>query len=224
MPSYSSFFARRRAAWSVVVPLAMLAVVAGCVYDGGDRCGPNQVLVSADRCACEPGMVPVAIGCGPCGEYEVADDDACVCEEGYVRAEETGPCVPDLPGLGVACDESTPCVTEPFTHCQISAAGGYCTSSGCADTSECSAGYACDATATPPYCQRPPTGQGVSCTAQEDCASYEATYCETAQGQVCLVQGCEVGGSDCFSGWQCCDLSAFGYPTLCVPEGTCPTG
>jgi hypothetical protein len=39
----------------------------------------------------------------------------------------------------------------------------------------------------------------------------------------CLVQGCSLDPDDCFAGYECCDLSMFGIPQICVPKGTCPT-
>jgi hypothetical protein len=131
--------------------------------------------------------------------------------------------MPDIPGLGDACDTDAACVVDPYTYCQLTAGGaGYCTTKDCSDSSECTGGYACALDVTPSYCERPPTGQGAACESADDCASFEATYCETRQGHVCLVQGCTLGGNDCFSGWQCCDLSAFLGAVLCIPEGNCP--
>jgi hypothetical protein len=69
---------------------------------------------------------------------------------------------------------------------------------------------------------RPPTGVGEPCDSSEDCAGTDATYCETLVSQTCVVEGCSVEANDCFVGEECCDLTAFGMPTLCVPEGRCP--
>jgi hypothetical protein len=69
-----------------------------------------------------------------------------------------------------------------------------------------------------------PTGLGASCSSSADCAAYEATYCESFQSHTCQVEGCTLEPDDCYPGSICCDLTAFGMPTLCVPEGQCPTG
>ena len=50
----------------------------------------------------------------------------------------------------------------------------------------------------------------------------EATYCDTFKSHSCLVQGCSLTPNNCFSGWECCDLSAFGVPQpICVAQGAC---
>ncbi len=205
----------------VLLALGLLAAVSACVYDADDRCGPNQVKVDHGRCACAANTVPAAEGCDFCPEHEVAESGSCVCESGFERAEESGPCVLETIGLGDACDDDSACMKAPYTHCQASPGGAYCTNLDC--SGECEGGYACDTAASPPYCRRPPTGQGAACTSQDDCAGNEASYCEMLQGHICLVQGCVIDGSDCYVGWTCCDLSAFGFSTLCVPEGNCPT-
>jgi hypothetical protein len=195
----------------------------GCVYDADDRCSPGQVIVSHDRCACAPGLVAIDGVCQACPEHEVEQNGSCVCEQGYTRADESSACVEDVPGLGVACSDDVDCAEAPFTHCQADPAGDYCTATGCGSTADCAAGFACDTAADPSYCKRPPLGQGAACETSADCASYEATYCEVIEGNVCLVQGCGDGSVECFEGWQCCDLTAFGLPMLCVPEGECPS-
>jgi hypothetical protein len=72
-----------------------------------------------------------------------------------------------------------------------------------------------------------PSGQDMPCSSEADCAGTDATFCETLQSNVCLVQGCAVGDSSCAPGRECCDLSAIplgGFDTaggLCIPEGAC---
>ena len=70
-------------------------------------------------------------------------------------------------------------------------------------------------------CISPPSGLLQSCAAPEDCAGNDADFCDTFVQQACLVQGCTVSPNDCFAGFECCDLTAFGLPTLCIPEGEC---
>jgi hypothetical protein len=62
------------------------------------------------------------------------------------------------------------------------------------------------------------------CTSEADCAGTEATYCDIFVSRSCLVQGCSLDPDNCFEGWECCDLSAFGIPMpLCLPLGACTT-
>jgi hypothetical protein len=195
---------------------------AGCVLSS-DRCGPNE-MISGDpeRCVCVPGTALTAAGCVTCGANEEPAAMGCQCSAGFVR-NTAGACEAAPPAMGVACSASSPCRDATYNYCATSASGdGYCTTSGCAG-GDCTGGYACDLSATPSYCKRPPTGLGMSCTASSDCAGTEATYCDTFQTHSCLVQGCTVSPNNCFEGWDCCDLSGFGVPMpICVAKGTCP--
>jgi hypothetical protein len=193
----------------------------GCVYDPDDRCSPGQVVIEHDRCACAPGLVAIDGVCQGCPENELEQNGACVCVEGYVRDGAGLPCLEAAPGLGIECSDDTDCTEDPFTYCRPDPAGDYCTSSDCSSSDDCSGGYACDSDETPAYCMRPPLGQSAPCASDDDCADYEADFCVPV-GNVCLVQGCGDGSVECFEGWTCCDLSSFGQPTLCLPEGECP--
>jgi hypothetical protein len=171
-------------------------------------------------CVCEEGAAPTATGCVPCGEHEVPGSTGCVCETGYARSSgSTCEAVPTA--LGAACSETEPCEDATFDHCQLGASHtGYCTSAGCASSSECVGGYACDTKSQPSFCKRPPTGLGKSCAAASDCADGEATFCDTFMTHVCLVEGCSLESDDCFEGWVCTDLSQFGMPKpLCLAAG-----
>lgn len=74
-----------------------------------------------------------------------------------------------------------------------------------------------------------PEGQGEPCESSADCATFEATFCDTLQSHTCLVRGCASGESSCLSSEECCDLSV--YPVagldmadgLCIPQGLCDT-
>lgn len=176
-------------------------------------------------CVCETGYVLSGTQCLSCPKNEKVQGSACVCEAGYVRASEGEPCEPPpTSGPGAPCSASAACEDADFAYCAEASNGDrYCTSEGCQTSADCPEGYACADGAGGRYCQRSPLGQGVSCEADADCASYEATFCEPLLSHTCLVQGCEVGGSGCFEGWQCCDVSAYGMPIpICVPEGNCP--
>ncbi|HSU41720.1 MAG TPA: hypothetical protein VLJ38_19210 [Polyangiaceae bacterium] len=126
-------------------------------------------------------------------------------------------------GLGSPCSTSEPCADPTFGVCAPGADGsGYCTNA-CAAAEDCSGGYACNTSAAESFCERPPSGTGKACTSDADCTGTESTYCDLFVTHACLVQGCTVSPNNCFSGTECCDLSAFGVPQpICVAEGGCP--
>jgi hypothetical protein len=202
------------------------AAALACTYDPDDPCGPNEEMYGDGlRCVCVAGAALTSTGCVMCGANEVAGTTACECMPGYSRPPSGGACAETpLSGQGVACDEATPCLDPLASHCQPDAGGsGYCTTTDCAAT-PCSGDYACDESASPTVCLRPPLGQSMSCSSNADCAGTEATFCDTVESHSCLVRGCAVGADDCFIGWSCCDLTSLGLAeTICVPEGECPT-
>lgn len=192
----------------------------GCLYDSDQPCDAGmEVYGDGERCVCPAGTVYTPLGCEVCGDHEIATPTACVCEEGYARPTADAACVETPTGLGAACDPAASACPPAYDRCQPAGASGYCTTSGCTSNEDCEGGYACNADA---ICQRPPTGLGMSCTSPDDCAGMEATFCDTFVARSCQVQGCTLDPNDCFSGFECCDLSAFGLPQpLCIPAGTC---
>jgi hypothetical protein len=144
-----------------------------------------------------------------CGEHMEEYEDAvkCVCVEGYAMTESG--CVKcranESPGAsGCECDVGFE--RDDDGRCRRAMDPG----SGCdASAASCSEEPA------------PPTGVGMACSSDDDCAGTDASYCETLVSQSCLVPGCTTD-DDCYQGNECCDLTAFGMPTLCVPEGSCP--
>jgi hypothetical protein len=200
------------------------AMPSACTYDSSDRCGPHQVMYEDLRCVCDAQSALTATGCEPCGADEVPSAAGCVCKPGYTK-DAALVCAPTPMGLGVACDASTPCTDPEFKHCEPGADGtGYCTTTECSSAEDCTGGYACDLQVTPSVCRRPPVGLSMSCTADADCAGTEATYCDTLQTHSCLVQGCSLSPDNCFSGWECCDLSMYGIAQpICIPQGACST-
>lgn len=222
--------------FSIKLWLVGLAFVglSGCLYDADARCGPGQVLDSAEACVCAPGNVPVyrAItvlaptnptakrpftACAPCDANQVVSGDACVCAVGFVRGP-TG-CVPS--NLGATCTADADCATGDQTHCRLP--DGYCTKLSCAGLADCNkdADYACATTATPTYCRRPPVGQGRPCTTMgpDPVCSSEAPVCTQ---NACASAGCH-SDADCSPSRKCCDFSKFGQAglTLCL-GGPCP--
>jgi hypothetical protein len=191
-----------------------------CVYDPDDRCGPHQVVISHNRCACEPGFVPGDSGCEPCGDNERESSGACVCVDGYARPAEGAACEVIPAELGATCDtQSEPCSDGPYPLChETNGSSGYCTSS-CSSDEDCSGGYKCHTDGAEGFCRRPPVGYGKSCDSDEDCEGGEATFCETIQQYVCLVP-CSAGNIDgCFEGEVCCNFVVF--EPICVPADAC---
>ena len=206
---------------------AVLAAAASCVYDANNRCDENEML-SADgrQCICVPGSAMTAHGCTLCGANEVPGNGMCDCAPGFSRPMPGAACAQAPVALGMACDtQSAPCTDATYSTCHVTGGtAGYCTNTGCATSADCSGGYACETSATPAFCRRPPMGAGMPCQSPADCAGTEATFCDLAVTHTCLVQGCSLTADDCFQGTQCCDLSGFGVAQpICVQSGTCPT-
>lgn len=201
----------------------LIWIAAGCVLDTDDKCGERQVIWGDDeQCVCEEGSAYTPEGCVPCTANEVASATGCACATGFARPSPELACAEIPVGIGVACSTAAECLDLPYPVCQAAAVGsGYCTSANCTTSAECAAGYACNTTATPTYCQRPPLGAGTSCTSPADCAGTEAIFCDTFVTRTCRVQDCSLAADDCFEGTECCDLSMYSIPNLCVVGGTC---
>jgi hypothetical protein len=218
LPARAFRFSKRRALWAVLGVLSP-----GCVLgDGAERCGPNQVLWETEmRCVCAEGAAYTADGCVLCGTNEVASTNGCVCDVGYGRPAPTAPCEAIPEGVGTPCSTDAECLNPSYPHCQSSPGGDYCTNQNCAADGDCDGGYLCNLAGEPPYCQRPPIGEGVPCAAPADCAGKDANFCEAFVSFTCMVQGCNLEPDSCFTGRECCDLSGFGLPPLCLPAGAC---
>jgi hypothetical protein len=220
IPKHVSKPQPRRKRWLALTYLSLLALAApACQYDGEQRCGSGLEYDSQNgRCVCPANAAYSATGCVACNEHEIASPAGCVCEQGYARSTPDAVCAAVPQGLGASCDPAASLCAAPFDRCEPSATAGYCTSA-CTSNEQCSGGYACNAQS---ICQRPPVGLGQSCDSPDDCAGTEATFCDTFQTHACQVQGCQVDPNNCFAGFECCDLSAFGVPQpLCVPQGLC---
>lgn len=189
-----------------------------CVYDGDDRCGPNQVSISHDRCACQEGFVPGANGCVACGANEAPSNGVCACVEGYARANDAARCERPPEELGVACDTESDSCPEAYPLCHVTdGTSGYCTNT-CTSSEDCDGGYKCQE-ASESFCRRPPVGLGDRCDSDADCADGEATACEMIQSHLCLVPCAAGDTAGCFVGDACC---AFPGPfVVCVPADAC---
>jgi hypothetical protein len=233
MPSHSDTCHPRRrrgvprpARW--VALLFTGAVVSSCLYDPDDRCGPNQRFDGVE-CVCEDGNGRVDNECVACDEHEVGNATGpCSCAEGYVRVADGAPCTEV--SMGDDCTSDNDCPGQDFGHCHLEGDAGYCTASECTPgADECPGDYACNDRASPSFCERPPTGLGTPCTSSDDCAEFEASYCETVAEQACLVADCAADPSRCHGDWVCCDLAILST-SLCLPpseldsSGACPYG
>lgn len=207
---------RRRALWVV---LGLLG--AGCVYDDDEPCGPGKVRwEDASHCVCAEGTAYTPEGCVTCGEHALPTPNGCVCEAGYARTLPTDPCVEVPADIGTACTTDADCPSAAYPHCQVTTFSNYCTVQNCTSDADCSAGYACNQTGTPSYCQRPPVGAGRTCASDADCAvDSEALFCDAFFTFTCLVRDCTVAPNNCFTGLECC---ANGPPVpICIPIGAC---
>jgi hypothetical protein len=206
-------------------PVAVAAVALGCIYDESNRCGPHMVVSDVDACVCAEGYVLNGTECVSCPEHERFRGGGCVCDDGYFRPASDASCTPLPPsGLGAPCSSAAPCLDAKFSYCaQASNLDQYCTSQSCQTDADCPDSYGCTKGADATFCQRTPLGLTAPCKLDADCAGFEATLCDTVFSNSCIVQGCSLSQNDCFSGWDCCDASAFG-PTepVCVPKGQCP--
>jgi hypothetical protein len=224
----SMFAARHVSVLFAALALASLGGVSSCLYDSAHRCEAGQIFDSAaGLCVCDKAanMIAGERGCVACGEHELAQNDACSCLDGYVRPTSSAACTLVPNALGNACQHDADCTDATYNTCHVLGdATGYCTSVGCSLTDDpCSGGYACNTTATPGYCQRPPSGVGQSCASDADCAGTDATFCEYLQGKICYVEGCSLTKNDCFPGQVCCDLTgpSFGIYKKQICAATC---
>lgn len=206
---------------------AVWLLALGCIYDPNQRCGPAQHLSDNSTCACDDGFVLVGEICAPCPTHEVWEAGVCVCVDGYTRQQGSGLCVKG--GAGTRCDPAgaaTDCTDARFPTCRArgTAGLGYCTKT-CGTDSDCPHGFACDNAAKPPTCKSAAVGEGDPCSSGDDCKGKDASYCEVALLQQCIVPGCAVSNPlTCSEGYVCCDVRSLGLNlTLCVPEGMCPT-
>ena len=98
----------------------------------------------------------------------------------------------------------------------------------CDNGADCEDGDFCDLTLDTPVCLPPPSGQGATCTSDDDCAGYDADYCESFVSGACLKSDCSPELDNCSPGYHCCDFQFMGLPALCVDEtlsgGICRTG
>ena len=224
--SIPNMFCRSRiSATGLLLAFISTGFASSCLFHSSDRCDPGQIYnADAGLCECDnsAGRVTGEHGCVACGEHQVVKADVCKCENGFELIDSE--CQPTT--LGHACASDADCTGPHYDSCHIlSESGGYCTNTGCKNDDACSDGYACDTSAEPAYCARPPTGDGEPCQSSIDCAGTDATFCETFTTHVCYVEGCSLTANDCFGGKECCDLTGLSggliKKQICVKAGAC---
>jgi hypothetical protein len=170
-------------------------------------------------CLCAQNAIASTNGCTPCADDEVVTGTTCGCPAGTAK-NDTNVCAV-VAGLGDACEDHTQCADSTYSFCAPMTAGttaGTCTKM-CASDDDCGGAYTCATWEAQPYC-RQFSGVGATCAAQEDCAGLDAQACDTFQTHTCMIAGCSLDDGDCPRGMECCDLSAFGAGTICMPG--CP--
>ena len=206
-----------------------------CIYDANERCDAHQHDGPNKSCVCDDGFIFVANACVACGQHEVVNVSACVCDVGYARSgDETSPCVKSESGLGLACDpggDASDCADSDNPVCRNhggSKGGGYCTHA-CRSDSDCGNGFVCDTKGSPQVCKSQAPGEFMACTTDAECpadpmSALSATLCDTTFKSGCRVQGCKLDNPlSCSDASDCCNLAALGLPiNVCFPGGMCP--
>ena len=224
MPHYSPRRRARRGA--LITPLLLAIFVPACLVDLDDRCGDHQHYDAEQAtCLCDPAYVLGAGACVPCAENEVGSPDGCVCAEGFSRKAPDAVCA--QAGLGDACQSDADCSDPSYAHCRPDGDSGYCTASDC-EAAPCPGDYACNTREAPSFCERPPLGLGTACSSSDECAGFEAAYCETVVAKSCVVNDCKPDPNKCHGDWVCCDIGLLSQ-SLCLPpseleDGNCPAG
>jgi len=223
--------ARAARSCALFAPLIWLGLAPACLVDLDDRCGDNQHY-DADQasCLCDAAYALQGAECVACPEHEVGSPSGCVCEPGYTRPDPEAACEM-AGGLGDECQEDADCEDPQFSHCQLPSGeeAGYCTIADCSTSEDCQGeDYACNTRQSPSFCERPPTGLGKACSSSDDCAGFEAAYCETVSAGSCVVNDCKADPGKCHGDWVCCDIGLLSQ-SLCIPpgelsDGQCPAG
>ncbi len=212
--------------WPGALPLLLVLTPAACIYDADERCGADQVYEDG-QCVCADGFGLSGQECLPCADNEVSNPTGpCECAQGLIRLAAGEPCTE---ALGQPCTSDEECPSANFAHCRLEAESGYCTQQDCAvGGGDCPGDYACNDRTDPSFCERPPTGLGTECSSDEDCAGFEAAYCEVVAEHMCLLEGCATDPGICHGDWVCCDIGLISA-SLCIPpdeltDGACPVG
>ncbi|HKU42515.1 MAG TPA: hypothetical protein VJR89_30365, partial [Polyangiales bacterium] len=170
------------------VLLCAVLGLGACLVDEDQPCGDEFVELSGiyGGCVCPRGSVLDAQGkrCKKCGAHEKAQNDVCVCDEGYERPSGGGACAliqdsgsadasdtPDGPpsGEGESCETSADCASYAATFCQNLQAPFVCLVQGCATGQRsCSGSYVCCSFPDIP----PLAGANGLCIPESNCAPF----------------------------------------------------
>jgi hypothetical protein len=214
--------------------------VPSCLYDDSKPCGDDLKFDGdVERCVCPEGSIYSPTGCIKCGEHAIVQGAACVCDEGYAQASD-GSCQEVVTGSGGSSTTGSTTGSTATTSGGGESGGGgeggesaddgtttetaTSTTSTTGSTPECTINDDCETTE---ICDagvcRPPTGWGAACTTSDDCADFEAGFCDAYQ-HTCTVSDCTSSPKTCPAGFDCCDLSAIpDYAIMCIPAGFCQT-
>lgn len=201
--------------------LVLAHAATSCIVSG-DRCGANQVAFDdqVSICLCKPDYVTASdgVGCVPCGENQTAVQNACVCKPGFSRPSASDVCKPEA--QTATCTADADCAAATPYCARKGSEPGYCTRTDCTANADCTVGWSCEQTPTTRYCARPPTGFGLPCQSNADCAGFDASYCEVLSTHTCILAGCATRERTCPSEWTCCDYaSLIGSPfSICASE------
>ena len=103
--------------------------------------------------------------------------------------------------------------------------GGVCqTGVTCASNDDCEEDQYCDLSLESPSCVMTPSGVGQPCTSHDDCANFQADYCDATISQICLVQGCDIQLENCSPGYKCCDFHGLADWDVSLCIDTAPMG
>lgn len=173
------------------------ALIAACVYDADQRCGPDQEFSEElNYCVCVKGTAWTENGCQRCGRNEVIGAAGCECRSGYRRVggrceeapepepepEGDGGSSTDVDetdsgpeGLGMSCREDADCAGTEAEYCDTLVTMG-CLVVGCTlGGSDCPTGYEC-----------------------QDLSGFGGP------AEVCVAAVCDPANSNCPGGFECC--------------------
>jgi len=238
---------RRWVRWLTLGGTVGFLALAGssCMYDKDKPCGDDwDVDKDANgnpRCVCPEGSVYSPTGCIECGEHQIVQGAACVCEEGFIMGSnnvcqeappDTSTSSSTTTGAGGTGSNTTSGTTgesgaggegggDGSNTESTSTDGGSTTSSTtgstpeCAVNGDCAAEQICDAGVC-----RAPTGWGTACDTTDQCAGFEADFCDTYQHK-CTISNCTNAPATCPATYECCDVTSFGGTIQCIPVGFC---
>lgn len=88
----------------------------------------------------------------------------------------------------------------------------------CTNSGHCESDYYCNLSLKPPACEPRLTANdyGKPCNSQDDCAQFDAKFCDEMVANFCKVSNCDLKSDNCPVGFKCCDGSWIGWPNMCL--------